>query len=161
MRRLCISASAFLFVAVFAVAAGAAEDPVAWSGKTSPDKALARGARFTVALEARIQPGWHLYSLDQPDGGPVATEISLPTGQPFSFAAAIAAPKPHVVFDPNFNMRVGFYLEKVQFRVPLEVGAAAQAGPETLYIQTRYQCCNDKMCLPPKSVTVPIAIQVR
>ena len=159
-RRLRINTSVLACLLASAVAAGAADDPVAWSGKTSPGKPLPRGARFTVELDALIQPGWHLYSLDQPDGGPIATEISLPAGQPFSFAGAIAAPKPHTVFDPNFNMRVGFYIEKAQFRVPLEVGATAAAGSTTLNIQTRYQCCNDKLCLPPKKVTVPISIEV-
>jgi DsbC/DsbD-like thiol-disulfide interchange protein len=160
LNRPRIRVSALACLLAFAVAAGAAEDPVAWSGKTSPEKPLPRGARFTVELEAVIQPGWHLYSLDQPDGGPIATEITLPAGQPFSFAGSIAAPKPHSVFDANFNMRVGFYLEKAQFRVPLEVGSGAAAGKTTLNIQTRYQCCNDKLCLPPKKVTVPISIEV-
>jgi DsbC/DsbD-like thiol-disulfide interchange protein len=160
LGRLRIKASVWLCLAAFAVAACAAEDPVAWSGKPSSTKPMVGGARFTVELEALIQPGWHLYSLDQPDGGPIATEISLPEGQPFSFAGIIAAPKPHTVFDPNFNMRVGFYLEKVQFRVPLEVGRAATAGTAKLNIQTRYQCCNDKICLPPKKVTVPISVEI-
>jgi DsbC/DsbD-like thiol-disulfide interchange protein len=159
--RLRLRAGVLACLAMSAAAAGAAEDPVAWSGATSPEKALARGARFTVELEARIQPGWHLYALDQPDGGPIATEISLPTGQQFSFAGAISAPKPHTVFDPNFSMRVGFYLEKVRFRVPVEVGRDAEAGIRTLNIQTRYQCCNDKMCLPPKKATVAISVEVK
>jgi DsbC/DsbD-like thiol-disulfide interchange protein len=161
LGRLRTKASVFACLMAFSVAASAAEDPVAWSGKPSPAKPLARGARFTVEIEALIQPGWHLYSLDQPDGGPIATEISLPEGQPFSFAGIIAAPKPRTVFDPNFNMRVDFYLEKVQFRVPLQVGAGAPPGAATLNIQTRYQCCNDKLCLPPKKVTVPISVELR
>jgi DsbC/DsbD-like thiol-disulfide interchange protein len=159
-RRLPINTCVLACLLASAVAAVAADDPVAWSGRTSPGKPLPRGARFTVELDALIQPGWHLYSLDQPDGGPIATEITLPAGQPFSFAGVIAAPKPKTVFDPNFNMRVGFYIEKVQFRVPLEVGGEAAAGRTTLNIQTRYQCCNDKLCLPPKKVTVPISIEV-
>ncbi len=146
-------------LAVFAATAGAAEDPVAWSGRVLSQKPLAPGARFTVELDARIQPGWHLYALDQPEGGPIATEITLPEDQQFSFAGAISAPKPHVVFDPNFNLRVGFYLEKAQFRIPLEVGSAAGAGIKALNIQTRYQCCNDKLCLPPKRTTVSISIE--
>jgi DsbC/DsbD-like thiol-disulfide interchange protein len=159
--RLRLSASVLACLAVFTAAAGAAEDPVAWSGAPSPQKPLMRGTRFMVELDARIQPGWHLYALDQPDGGPIATEISLPTGQQFSFAGAVLAPKPHTVFDPNFSMRVGFYLEKARFRVPLEVGRDAEAGIRTLNIQMRYQCCNDKMCLPPKKTTVAISVEVK
>jgi DsbC/DsbD-like thiol-disulfide interchange protein len=151
----------FTGLAVFAATAGAAEDPVAWSGKVLPQKPLAPGARFTVELDARIQPGWHLYALDQPEGGPIATEITLPEDQQFSFAGSISAPKPHVVFDPNFNLRVGFYLEKAQFRIPLEVGSAAGTGTKALNIQTRYQCCNDKLCLPPKRTMVSLSVEMR
>jgi len=150
----------FILLAICVSTARAAEDPVAWSGKVLPQKPLAPGARFTVDLDARIQPGWHLYALDQPEGGPIATEITLPEDQQFSFAGAISAPKPHVVLDPNFNLRVGFYLDKAQFRIPLEVGRAASASTTTLSIQTRYQCCNDKLCLPPKRATVSISVEM-
>jgi hypothetical protein len=34
----------------------------------------------------------HLYSLDRPSGGPVATEISLATGAPFEMGAVRVAP---------------------------------------------------------------------
>lgn len=155
-----VRASVLACLGMFAVVAASGEDPVTWSAKRSPEKPLMRGARFTVELAAQIQPGWHLYSFDQPEGGPIPTEISLPAGQEFSFAGTIAAAKPHTVFDSNFNMRVGFYLEKAQFRVPLEVGRAAGVGVTTLNIQTRYQCCNDKMCLPPKRVSVPVSVDV-
>lgn len=49
-------------------------------------------ARLTVAIE----PGWHIASLTQPDGGPVRTEIALADQQPFKLAGPIQGPKPHV-----------------------------------------------------------------
>jgi DsbC/DsbD-like thiol-disulfide interchange protein len=159
LGRLQIKAIALTWLAASAMAAGA-EDPVDWSGRMAVEKPLMRGARFTVELEAHIQPGWHLYALDQPEGGPIATEISLPAGQQFLFAGTIVAPKPHTVFDSNFNMRVGFYLQKAQFRLPLEVSRDAEAGRRTLNIQMRYQCCDDKMCLPPKRATVAISVDL-
>jgi thiol:disulfide interchange protein DsbD len=154
-----------LLCACLAVSAatGAGEDPVAWSASLTPSshKPVARGAHFTVELQAIIQPGWHLYALDQPDRGPIATDISLAPGQPFSFAGTISAPKPHSLFDANFNMAVGFYIEKVQFRVPVGVEKTASAGATTLNIRARYQCCNDKMCLPPKTTTVAVPVEIQ
>ncbi len=134
---------------------GAGDDPITWTATSSPQKPLTKGAKFNVNLQATIQSGWHLYAMDQPEGGPIATEITLPDGQPFAFAGTITAPKPLKVFDANFKMPVEFYLEKVRFRVPMELD---QTTSTTLQLRIRYQCCNDKMCLPPKTVTIPVPL---
>ena len=48
--------------------------PVAIQGQILPPSG---GAPPTLQLTATLQPGWHIYSLTQPKGGPKATEISL------------------------------------------------------------------------------------
>src|ERR1700719_1621987 len=92
----------------------AAENPVLWSVKTTQKKSVKAGDNFALKVIATIEPGWHLYSLDQPSGGPVATEISLDTGSPFSMGVVTGA-KPRLLFDSNFDMQVGFYVEKTEF----------------------------------------------
>jgi len=138
----------------------AAENPVAWSFKTMPKKPVKAGENFAFRLVARIEPGWHLYSIDQPPGGPVATEISLATGAPFEMGA-VTGPKPHVLFDSNFDMQVGFYAGGAEFYLPVKVAPDASAGRRTLVVAARYQSCNDKLCLPPKTVKLEVPVDVR
>ena len=114
----------------------AAENPVTWSFKTTPRKSVKAGESFVLKLVATIEAGWHLYSLDQPSGGPVATEISLATSAPFEMGA-VTGPKPHVLFDSNFDMQVGFYTERAEFHLPVRVAPDAPAGRQTLVIATR------------------------
>lgn len=138
----------------------AAENPVAWSFKTMPKKPVKPAENFTLRLVAAIERGWHLYSIDQPSGGPIATEISLAGGSPFELGA-VTGPKPHVLFDANFDMQVGFYAEKAEFSLPLKAGPDAPPGLQKLLVEARYQSCNDRLCLPPKTVKLEASVEVR
>jgi DsbC/DsbD-like thiol-disulfide interchange protein len=149
---------ALLLALTAVVAAAAAENPVAWVVR-APAKATA-GQSIAVQIDASIQTGWHLYSLDLPAGGPIATEISLAGGQPFALESSVAGPKPHMTFDRNFDMQVAFYTGKVTFKAPVKVAPDAPEGNQPLVFETRYQACDDRLCLPPKTVKVRAGIEV-
>ena len=138
----------------------AAENPVSWSFRATPRKPVKAGDNLALRLLAEIEPGWHLYALDHPSGGPIATEISLDSGSLFEMGA-VTGPKPHVLFDPNFDMQVGFYVEKAEFHLPVKVAPSAPAGRQTLVVAARYQPCNDRLCLPPKTVKLEVSVDVR
>jgi DsbC/DsbD-like thiol-disulfide interchange protein len=142
------------------VAAFGAENPVAWTAAASA-KSAAAGSTIRVKLTAEIQPGWHLYSLDQPPGGPNATEIWVGDGQPFEAAGDVKAPKPHVIFDPNFSMQVGLYTGRTEFEVPVKVAAGTSSGRHAVAIDARYQCCSDRLCLPPRTITAQADVEVK
>lgn len=145
---------------LLAFSATAAENPVSWSIANPPKKPVRMGASFVLHLEAEIQTGWHLYSIDQDSGGPIATEISVGENSNFELGA-VKGPKPIELFDSNFNQRVGFYVGKIEFAVPVQVLAAGVPGSQTLPLQIRYQSCNDKMCLPPKIVKVEATVEIK
>jgi DsbC/DsbD-like thiol-disulfide interchange protein len=136
-------------------------DPVRWSLAQSAQRPVTRASMVAVKLKAEIRSGWHLYSIGQPPGGPIATEISLPGGQPFTFARPIAAPKPHVIFDPGFGMPVQLYTDTAEFVLPIKVAATAPPGAQTLTVEARYQSCNDSLCLPPRTTKTTLVLQIR
>jgi thiol:disulfide interchange protein DsbD len=109
----------------------------------------------TVRLSAKIEDGWHLYALKLPPDGPIPTRIWIPEDQPFKVVGEIRAPKPHTTFDSNFNMDVSYYEGSADFEVPVKPATTAR---QTLHIKTSYQSCNDRLCLPPKTVTLDIDI---
>ncbi len=140
--------------------AGAAPDPVAWKLTDAPAKAVKPGAKFTVNLVARIEEGWHLYSTKHVEDGPVATRIWVAEGQPFQLAEAIKSSPPETLQDPSFNMEVELYEGEASFALPLKVAASAQPGSQTLVVNASYQSCNNKICLPPKTVKVELPVSV-
>jgi hypothetical protein len=137
----------------------AAPDPVAWKLQAGPDKPVKAGAQFTVKVVAAIQEGWHMYGLKPVADGPIPTRIWLPEGQPFQLAGRIQAPPAQTLQDPSFGMEVELYEGEASFTLPVKAGAGA-AGSKTLVVSASYQSCNDKMCLPPKTVKVEVPVAV-
>ena len=119
------------------------------------------GDAVSLTLTAAIAPGWHLYAMAQPEGGPISTEVSLPPNTLATFARPVVASKPATIFDPNFDLRVQLYSEKATFTLPLTVAATVLAGTHPFTVEVRYQSCNDVICLPPKTVRVETVLTVR
>jgi thiol:disulfide interchange protein DsbD len=138
----------------------AAPDPVSWKLENPSGKPVKAGARFNVKLVASIQPGWHLYSLKPMAEGPIPTRIWIAEGQPFALAGGVQAPEPTTMQDPTLNMEVEFYEGETAFTLPVKVAPGTAAGQRTLTVSGTYQTCNDKLCLPPKTVKVQVAVGV-
>jgi thiol:disulfide interchange protein DsbD len=142
--------AAYLFLAVL-LAAGStlAEklDPAKWSLELQPP-AAAPGSTVTARLEAKIEPGWHLYSLTTPAGGPIPTTIRL-ADNPAIERFRVLEPKPKRARDPVFNLDVETYEGNPVFLIEIGTKKDATTGPSEVAAEVRYQMCNDRLCLPP------------
>ena len=155
-RRASILALAILAAGALGAPAAAQKlNPVQWSLTAEPDRA-APGARILARLTARIEPGWHLYSLAAPQPI-VSTSIRL-AENPAIASVGIYQPKAHTTFDPNFGVNVDSYQDQAVFLLDVQTAPAAQPGPLELAAAVRFQSCNDKMCLPPRRVAATAAV---
>jgi len=148
---------------LFAVAAAmtlyaAPPDPVAWKLQP-PAKPVKAGTRFQVKLVAAIEAGWHLYSLKPVAEGPIPTRIWIADGQPFQLAGGVGAAEPVTVQDPALGMEVEMYEGEAAFTLPVQATASA-AGAQKLVVNASYQACNNKLCLPPKTVKTELPLTV-
>jgi thiol:disulfide interchange protein DsbD len=130
---------------------------VQWQVKAAPAKPVKAGAKFTVSIIGQIDAGWHLYALEEPQDGPVATEIALTDGDPADLIR-VEEGKPKVLPDSVFQKPVGFFAGSADFTLHLQLARDARPGPGTLRVLVRYQSCNDRVCLPPHTDTVPVAL---
>ena len=137
------------------VADASAQDPVHWSAKGAT-KAIHAGATFDVALTAKIDDEWHIYSVTQAAGGPVPTSVTI--GVPFARAGGIRGPDPTSAYDPNFDLRTETYDGTITLIVP--VRAPQAATPSKLHAGVTYQACTDRLCLPPRTVTLSVKVSV-
>src|SRR5215207_10431746 len=133
-------------------------DIVKWSA-TGPEKPVSAGGEAKIALNAKIESGWKLYALTQPDGGPVKLAIATPKGTPFTIVAKrIVAPLPKVHTDENFKLDTQYYEVDATFTVPVAVPRTTVAGPAEVPIEVTFQACGESICLRPftQRLTVPI-----
>src|SRR5688500_4835313 len=86
-----------------------AQDPVEWSATQVKAGKVPAGSTVQVKLTAKIEDGWHIYSVTQPAGGPFPTKITVPTGQAFTVSGAIKSTTPEVKFDESFGMDVEYH----------------------------------------------------
>jgi thiol:disulfide interchange protein len=136
----------------------AAQDPVQWTLTLDPASA-SPGGQTLGRLTAKIEPGWHLYSLSTPKGGPNPTTIAL-AENPAVASVKIFQPAPERKYDPNFQLDTETFVTQVVFELVIELKKDAVAGAVDLTAQTRYQSCTDKICLPPKRKTATATLTI-
>jgi thiol:disulfide interchange protein len=122
-------------------------NPVTWSLRLDPPAARP-GSKILARLDAKLEAGWHLYSLTTPPGGPNPTTIRL-ADNPAVERFRVLQPPPKRAFDTNFNLDTETYEGEAAFLIEVELKKDATAGPAELTAEVRYQSCNDRLCLPP------------
>lgn len=135
------------------------QEPSKWTLQAErPDAKLSTNEAATVSLSVEIETGWHLYALEQPEGGPIATTIKVTEGLPFSIKGKIKSPSPVTKIDQLFvgtdgkPLETKFFIDRAKFVVPLV--ATTETPLDSAALEVRFQLCNDKICLPPKSIRV-------
>ncbi len=122
-------------------------NPVTWSLRLDPPAARP-GSKILARLDAKLEAGWHLYSLTTPPGGPNPTTIRL-ADNPAVARFRVLQPPPKRAFDTNFNLDTETYEGEAAFLIEVELKKDATAAPTELTAEVRYQSCNDRLCLPP------------
>jgi thiol:disulfide interchange protein len=171
----CWAFVAFLTVATSAgMAQGPPEPPKASAGSLFGAAANAKSvvtlqAQFTAPaagqsgrlwIKATIAPGWHIYSITQPPGGPLATkiEVSPPPGVRLAGQfQSLAAPekKQEPAFD---NLTVESHHGTVTWFVPLEFAAGVDPAKLEIRGKVSVQACDAQSCLPPQDVPFVAAL---
>jgi thiol:disulfide interchange protein DsbD len=130
-----------------------AQNPTKWSLESgTKGKTLKKDETFKAKLKAEIEEGWHLYAVEQPEGGPFPTKITVADEAAFKIDGNIESPKQITKFDPNFQIETKFFDEQAEFNLPIK--AITETNGDALAINVRFQVCNDTLCLPPKTVKV-------
>ncbi len=128
-------------------------NPVEWSLSSDVTKA-APGATIPLRLTAKIDEGWHIYSVTTPPPT-IPVQISF-DGAP----AHVYQPKPERKYDDALAANAEFYEKEAVFWIPYEVKKNAAAGPLEITASVRYAVCDSKRCLPPKTKQASFALTV-
>jgi thiol:disulfide interchange protein len=149
---------AFVFLISPFVLFGQRLDPIQWTLSTKATRA-APGATLPLQLTAKMQEGWHLYSLTTPRGGPIPTTVAL-AENPAVKRSVLYQPKPLRKFDPNFNLDTETFGEEAVFLISAQLNGDAPIGELGLTAAVRYQACSDRQCLPPRRKQVLLTLTV-
>jgi len=125
--------------------------PVHWSygfKKTGKSDAV-------IFMKATIDEGWHIYSQNMKDGGPVQTKFTFPASKAYSLIGKTTEPTPITHFEKTFGMDVSYFVTSVVFQQKIRLNAGQQTVKGTL----EYMVCNDKQCLPPEDINFTVTVK--
>jgi Disulphide bond corrector protein DsbC len=113
---------------------------------------------YEVHMKAIIQAGWHVYSQTQPkDAIANPTRFTINANPLFSKDGKIKeAGKMEVMKDETLGISANQYSNTVDFVQKIKL----KANVKTNFTGTvEYQTCDDKKCLPPKTINISVAIK--
>jgi thiol:disulfide interchange protein len=111
---------------------------------------------FEVTMTADLEVNWHLYAMEIPAGGPVATSFTFITQEGYTLIGKpYAVTKPEMKFDNSFGMNIGMHSKKAEFRQKVDV----TKYPALIKGTVTFMSCDDKQCLPPRDVEFSVEIK--
>ena len=110
-------------------------------------------SEFELVLTAKIDKGWHLYSTDLPDGGPIKTfdllklsfyQLHKNLENVELVGDVVASKEATEEFDKSFQMDLRWFSDVVSFTQKVKVNGS---GKVSGYLE--FMSCNDETCTPP------------
>lgn len=146
--------SVFIASVLLTISVQAQLNPVTWSfsAKKVADKT------YEVQMVATMQTGWHLYSQIQPDDAiAIPTTFTITPNPLFTLDGKIKeVGKMEVMKDKDLGVSANQYSKTVTFVQKIKLKANVKTNFKG---NVEYQTCDDKKCLPPKTVNFDIAIK--
>lgn len=143
----------FTFISTTIVASAQIANPVSW---TFTSKKISDNF-YEVRLTATIQSGWHLYSQTQPKDA-----IAQPTSFNFNKNPLVELEgkvqetgRIEKFTDAELGISANQYSKLVVFRQKVKLKGKAKSNVGG---HVTFQTCDDKKCLPPKTVSFSIAL---
>jgi thiol:disulfide interchange protein DsbD len=143
-----------LLIGITAIVTNAQLNPVSWTFTTNKiaDKT------YEVHMKASIQQGWHLYSQTQPkDAIANPTAFTINSNPLLALVGKVKetgnVEKYH---DAKLGISANQFSNSVDFIQVVKLKTKAKTN---ISGNVEYQTCDDKKCLPPKTVNFSIAIQ--
>ena len=102
-----------------------------------------------IIFSGTIDNGWHVYSINLPDGGPISATFNVDKQQGVQPVGKFQAKGKEIsTFDKLFEMQVRYFSHAVQFVQKVKITGA------TYHIEgyLEYGACDDESCLPPTQV---------
>jgi len=108
-----------------------------------------------VFMKAVIDKGWHIYSMNVADGGPIKTSFAFASSQDYALIGKTAEPTPKTKYEEVFGMDVAYFNNEVVFQQRIKLNK----GQTTVKGVVEFMACDAEQCLPPDEIPFAIAIK--
>jgi DsbC/DsbD-like thiol-disulfide interchange protein len=117
------------------------------------------GETFKVALEAAINPGWHIHAHELADEFLIPTEILFEGSERIEIIK-YSYPEPRLEKFEYSESPLQIYDGKVILGALVKADAGLELGSHKIKGSLSFQACDSRSCLPPKKIEFEISFKV-
>lgn len=120
---------------------------------------IKRGETFTQKVPLHLKAGFHVNSNTPAEDYLIPLKLSWTPG--VLAAEQITYPKPQMENYAFSKKPVSVFSGTFQVETRFKVPANAPAGASTVTGKIRYQACNERECLPPKTLEIQLPVEIQ
>jgi thiol:disulfide interchange protein DsbD len=142
----------FVILAMICFSTAFAQQKTSW---TFTAKKIA-GNKYELHMTATPPAGWHVYSQNTPDGGPIPTSFTFNNNALVTLSGKVKETGKTVkYFDKNFKVNVIYFEGKVEFVQVVTVKGKIKTNVSG---EVESMICNDRTCMPSTTEKFNIAL---
>jgi uncharacterized protein YyaL (SSP411 family) len=122
---------------------------------------VAAGGTFEVDLILSIKENYHIYANPAGSDDVIPTVITLAQGSGASLVEVRYPTGESKVLAANGPGKVTVYEKKATATARIRLSPEARPGRSTITLKIRYQACDDRACLAPASLDLPVIFEVK
>lgn len=142
IKSLVIFVSALLpFASAYAavdLSASSMSDPVRWKASIAQNDTT-----LQLVFKAKIDEGWHIYSVGLPEGGPMPTRFILDDSTVRAAGPLAEIGEAIKEHDESFNMELTMFADSVTFVQPVQL---LTNSASSIHVLAEYQTCRTGQC---------------
>ncbi len=128
-------------------------NPVSWN--TSVEKVSE--SEFDLVITATIESGWHVYSQNIGDDGPIPTSFRFEASEKeYRLIGKTTEGEGHEGFDKVFEMDIKYFENNAIFKQRVNLLTDKKISIKGIL---EFMVCNDESCLPPTEVDLEFSLQ--
>ncbi|SEL15210.1 Disulphide bond corrector protein DsbC [Parapedobacter koreensis] len=109
-----------------------------------------------VFLKATMDKGWHIYSLNVPEGGPIKTSFDFESDGGYTLIGKAVEPRPKTKYEKVFDLDVPYFDNEVVFQQKIKLDKQKEVKIRGV---VSFSACNAESCLPEDEVEFVVVIK--
>lgn len=134
------------------IAGAQTQNPILWAAVYKSVTAT----EGEIHVTATIEKNWHTYSQRPNEAIPIPTQFTFATSKNYELVGKTEESGAIEEFDKAFDAKIFVFNEKAEFKQKIKL--TGKPG-FVLPFKVEFICCNDMMCLPPKTVDLSVKVQ--
>lgn len=129
---------------------------VTWN--VSP-REIPAGSTFEIQLKVEVAAGWHINSHSSPNENLIVTTFELEKNKGFELIG-VSYPKGKTIKFDFSDEPLDVYQGTIIIVCTAKAKGTHPPGVDTLHSTLTVQACNDRMCLAPSGIVIPVAVHI-